>query len=62
VRAEYAGTVKMLTILYLILSLLLGYFSAIFMLITTVVYVVILIIYTGFTITKCVDILVKKHS
>lgn len=61
-RQEYKSSVGMLTLLYIILSVLFGYFSLIFILITTVFYIIILLIYTGLTITKCVDLIIKSES
>lgn len=52
----------MLTLLYFILTVLGTYFSAYLIVVTTILYVIILIIYTGLTITKCVDIIQKSES
>lgn len=61
-RSEYKSAVGMLTLLYIILSILFGYFSAYLIIITTIIYVIVLIIYTGLTITKCADVILKSKS
>ena len=59
-RSEYSSAVKSLSLLFIILGILSIFLTAWLLIPLVIAYVIILVIYTGLTITKGIDKVLSK--